>query len=72
MPLKFFKSHRAIDRILDGNAKLGGRFRALYSDKFKVVCDYYLANKDKVEVKDVQELLPSRGLFGESNGVQFG
>ena len=71
MPLKFLKSRRAIDRILAGNAKLGGSFRSRHGDRFKVVCDYYLANKDKVEVKDVRELLPS-GLFGERNGAPCG
>lgn len=58
-PLKFFNGRRGVDRILKGNAKLGESFRSRYGDKFKVVCDYYLAMKDRVEINDLTALLPA-------------
>lgn len=67
-PLKFFRSRRRISGILDSNAKLGAHFQSRHGDRFKVVCEYYRENKDKVEIKDIAGLLPV--FRGETGGVR--
>lgn len=60
-PLKFLQSERAINGVLGRYAWLLKDFqnRRKYSSRFSTVSEYYNYRKHLVEIKDINELIPS-------------
>jgi hypothetical protein len=57
--LKFLRGNRALNSVLSKNRKISDDFAARYGERFKVVSEYYKARRDRVELEDLQKLLPA-------------
>jgi hypothetical protein len=56
--LKFLRGNRALDSVLSKNRKIGDDFAVRYGERFRVVSEYYKARRDRVELVDLEKLLP--------------
>ncbi|MBP6965480.1 MAG: hypothetical protein KBC96_13875 [Armatimonadetes bacterium] len=57
-PLKFLNGNRALDSVLSRNDAVKQAFFDKYGDRYKVVSEYYHANKHLVEIIDLTEIVP--------------
>jgi hypothetical protein len=60
-PDRFLASQRALSSVLSRNASAAVRFKALHRERFKTVADYADYIKDRVEIVDLQEVVPALG-----------
>lgn len=58
-PLKFLHGRRAIGSVLSKNQAVAERFRAMHSDRFAVVSEYFDFVRDGVEIVDLAEVVPA-------------
>ena len=57
-PLKFLHGRRSISHVLSKNASAAAKFRAIHSDRFQRVCDYYHWCAERVSIRDARDYLP--------------
>jgi|SRR3989339_258340 len=57
IPNIFFHSETAIKNLVNRNRKLSDDFYGKYKNRYKVVSEYYLANKDKVEIINLRNVV---------------
>lgn len=60
-PDRFLANRRALSSVLSRNAAASARFKALHGEQFKTVADYADYIKDRVEIVDLQEIVPAFG-----------
>jgi hypothetical protein len=58
-PLRFLANNRALSSVLSKNISLAERFRDLHGEDFGTVSDYWETVKDRVEVIDLREVVPT-------------
>lgn len=58
-PLRFLNGKRALESVMSKNNKLSDNFDSKYQKKFKVVNEYYLHKKNRVELIDITSLVPN-------------
>lgn len=58
--LKFLKGNRSLKSVLSKNQSIDDQFKTQYNNQYKVVSDYYSANQEKVEIVDLQKIIPIR------------
>jgi hypothetical protein len=67
-PLKFLNGGRALASVLGRNVAMLKQFEAKYSDRFKIVRDYYLPHKHMVAIEDVSSWVPE--LIADAAGLE--
>jgi hypothetical protein len=70
IPLHFLNGGRNLESVLSRNVKLLNDLRSRHGDKYKKVCDYYLAHRHLVAIEDVARWVP--GLVAESPEIEEG
>ena len=65
IPLQFFNGNRAIESVLSRNNKLLSEFRNKYQEQFLVVKDYFNFKKDKVQLLDLNNIIPEINQLSE-------
>jgi len=61
LPIKFFKSGRAVLPIVSDNAKLAKSFSEKYGSEVTTVRDYYLPRSRLVKIRDLNDVIPNLG-----------
>ncbi len=56
-PLCFFNGERALKSVMSRNIKLSVHFDSKYNKRFKVVNEYYLYRKNRVELINITNVL---------------
>lgn len=57
-PLKFFNGRRRLSSVLSHNRALRDDFYNRHSDRYRVVSEYFLDNKERVELIGLRGLIP--------------
>jgi hypothetical protein len=60
-PMHFFEHGRALTSVLSKDAATEARFREMYGDQFRTVCEYYATVRHLVEIVDLADLVPGLG-----------
>lgn len=65
-PLKFLNGRRKLSSVMSKNAALAQAFKKTYSNRFKYVSEYYKPRKNRVELIDLNSVIPELGkLYSE-------
>ena len=56
--LRFLNGGRAMSSVLSRNETLRKKFTEKFGDRYRTVCDYYLARKESVVIQDVSPFVP--------------
>jgi len=57
--LRFLKGNRSLKSVFSKNRKISDEFATRHNNQFKVVSDYFKAKRDRVEIVDLQKLIPT-------------
>lgn len=63
-PLKFLQGTRSLASVMSRNEKLAKDFRDRYTNRFRVVRDYYEYRRHRVRLVDLSPVLPALSLDG--------
>ncbi len=58
-PLRFLNGRRSLSSILTKDQSLREKFQAFYGHRFSVVRDYYFYRRDRVQLRDLTDLVPA-------------
>ena len=67
-PLHFLNGGRKLESVLSRNVKLLNDLQARHGDKYKKVCDYFMAHRHLVAIEDVAPWVPE--LVAESAEIE--